>query len=146
VKKSKRIVSLFMAVALIAAMMVLPANAYSDGDREVLYYSYSIGSGERVGTSSSSMKRLYNREWVVSVASRQNNSYAITYGILDGRAASWDNALISRTTAKSGTGNFGSSYYNSTVGFYCYLGALIHASDVNMGVKTSGQWSSDAAR
>lgn len=93
------------------------------------------------------MKRLYNRQWVVSVNSRANNRYAITYGMLDNNATEWDYALVSNTTSRSGTGNFGSTYYSSSsIGSRLYLGALINYNDVNRGVETSGQWSTDAAK
>lgn len=35
---------------------------------------------------------------------------------------------------------------SSSIGSRLYLGALINFNDVNRGVKTSGQWSTDAAR
>ncbi len=145
-KKVKVLLSSLMAVLLVGSMSI-PAFAYSDGDREVLYYSFNIGTDEQVGCSSSSMERLYNRQWVVTVSSRKNNSYGITYGMIDNNATEWDNAIVSKTVTKSGTGNFGSSYYSSaSVGDYLYLGALINANDLNMKVKTSGQWSTDASR
>ena len=65
-KKLKILFSMICAIAIISSLCV-PAFAYSDGDREVLYYNFNIGTGELVGCSSSSMKRLYNREWVVTV-------------------------------------------------------------------------------
>ena len=68
-KKLKILFSMICAIAIISSLCV-PAFAYSDGDREVLYYNFNIGTGELVGCSSSSMKRLYNREWVVTVSSR----------------------------------------------------------------------------
>ena len=77
-KKLKILFSMICAIAIISSLCV-PAFAYSDGDREVLYYNFNIGTGELVGCSSSSMKRLYNREWVVTVSSRSNNRYTITY-------------------------------------------------------------------
>ena len=145
-KKLKILFSMICAIAIISSLCV-PAFAYSDGDREVLYYNFNIGTGELVGCSSSSMKRLYNREWVVTVSSRSNNRYTITYGMLDNNATEWDNALVSNTTSRSGTGNFGSTYpSSSSIGSRLYLGALINFNDVNRGVKTSGQWSTDAAR
>ena len=108
-KKLKILFSMICTIAIISSLCV-PAFAYSDGDREVLYYNFNIGTGELVGCSSSSMKRLYNREWVVTVSSRSNNRYTITYGMLDNNATEWDNALVSNTTSRSGTGNFGSTY------------------------------------
>lgn len=129
------------------AICCVPAFAYTDGDREVLYYDFHIGTDELVGCSSSSMKRLYNRQWVVSVTSRANNRYAITYGMIDNNASEWDISLVSNTTSRSGTGNFGSTYYSSSsIGSRLYLGALINYNDVNRGVETSGQWSTDAAK
>lgn len=146
--KRKNIVSPLLALSvllLLAVTMITPAFAYTDGDREVLYYSFNINTDELVGTSSSSMERLYNREWVVTVSSRANNSYAITYGMLDNNATEWNNALVSYTSSHSGTGNFGSTYPStSTIGDYLYLGAKINSNDLNMGVTTSGQWSTDA--
>ena len=68
-KKLKILFSMICAISIISSLCV-PAFAYSDGDREVLYYNFNIGTGELVGCSSSSMKRLYNREWVVTVSSR----------------------------------------------------------------------------
>ena len=145
-KKLKILFSMICTIAIISSLCV-PAFAYSDGDREVLYYNFNIGTGELVGCSSSSMKRLYNREWVVTVSSRSNNRYTITYGMLDNNATEGDNALVSNTTSRSGTGNFGSTYpSSSSIGSRLYLGALINFNDVNRGVKTSGQWSTDAAR
>lgn len=127
--------------------MAMQAFAYNDGDREVLYYNFTFGNGELVQTSSSSMKRLYNREWVVTVDSVKNNRYGITYGILDNNASEWYNSLVSNTTSRTGKGNFGGKYYGSdTVGRYLYLGAMIDERDVNRGVVTSGQWSTDASK
>ena len=79
-------------------------NADVDGDgvrlrsgpSQVLYYNFTFGNGELVQTSSSSMKRLYNREWVVTVDSVKNNRYGITYGILDNNASEWYNSLVQR--------------------------------------------------
>lgn len=146
-KKMKRIISALLLSVFVISSMAMQAFAYTDGDREVLYHSFNIGTGELVGCSSSSMKRLYNREWVVTVSSRSNNSYGITYAMISNNATSWFNGIASNTTTKSGTGNFGSTYVNSnTVGSYLYLGALIDERDLNKGVKTSGQWSTDAAK
>lgn len=112
-KKLKMLFSMICAIAIVSSLCV-PAFAYTDGDREVLYYDFNIGTDELVGCSSSSMKRLYNRQWVVSVTSRANNRYAITYGMLDNNASEWDISLVSNTTSRSGTGNFGSTYYSSS--------------------------------
>lgn len=145
-KKLKMLLATICAIAICSSLCV-PAFAYSDGDREVLYYNFNIGTDEQVGCSDTNMKRLYNREWVVTVSNRANNRYAITYGMLDNNATEWNNALVSKTTSRSGTGNFGSTYPNtSTIGYRLYLGALIDTRDLNMGVKTSGQWSTDAAK
>ena len=109
--------------------------------------NFTFGNGELVQTSSSSMKRLYNREWVVTVDSVKNNRYGITYGIFDNNASEWYNSLVSYTTGRTGTGNFGGRYYGSdTVGRYLYLGAMIDERDVNRGVVTSGQWSTDDSK
>ena len=113
-KKVKMLLSMLLVVCTLTALCV-PAFAYQDDDREVLYYSFDIGTDELVGCSSNSMKRLYDRQWVVSVNSRANNRYAITYAMLDNNATEWDFALI-------------------------------NTNDVNMGVRTSGQWSTDAHR
>ncbi len=130
-------------------------NADVDGDgvrlrsgpSQVLYYNFTFGNGELVQISSSSMKRLYNREWVVTVDSAKNNRYGITYGIFDNNASEWYNSLVSYTTGRTGTGNFGGRYYGSdTVGCYLYLGAMIDERDVNRGVVTSGQWSTDDSK
>lgn len=147
--KVKKIIGTMLASALILSAMVMSVSAYWDptGNREVLYYNFSIQTDEMVGCSSSSMQRLYDREWVVTVSNRANNSYGITYGMIDNNATGWDNALVSRTTTKSGTGNFGSTYYSSdSVGSYLYLGAIIDERDLNKGVTTDGQWSTDAHR
>lgn len=145
-KKARILLSMALVVFTLTTMAG-PALAYTDGDREVLYYDFDIGLGQGVGCSSSSMERLYNRQWVVSVAERANNRYAITYGMLDNNATSWDNALVSNTTSRAGTGNFGSTYYSTgTIGRNLYLGALINYNDLNRGVQTSGQWSTDAAK
>ncbi len=146
-KKFKRLLCAVLASTFIIGTMTMQAFAYNDGDREVLRYNFTFGNGELVQTSSSSMKRLYNREWVVTVESVKNNQYGITYGILDNNASEWYNSLVSYTTNRSGTGNFGGRYYGSdTVGRYLYLGAMIDERDVNRGVVTSGQWSTDASK
>lgn len=146
-RRIKKILSSILVSAFLLSAMTMPVFAYSDGDREVQYYDFKISTYEMVGCSSSSMKRLYDRQWVVTVSSRANNSYGITYGMINNNATEWYNALVSRTTTKSGTGNFGSTYYNAdSVGSYLYLGALIDERDVNKGVKTNGQWSTDAAK
>lgn len=79
----------------------------------------------------------------------KGKTYELTVDVkmLDNNATEWDNALVSNTTSRSGTGNFGSTYpSSSSIGSRLYLGALINFNDVNRGVKTSGQWSTDAAR
>lgn len=146
-KRVKKIVSTMLVSAFALSAMVMSVSAYweGSGNREILYYDFKIMTDEMVGCSSSSMQRLHNREWVVTVSSRANNSYGITYGMIDNNATEWDYALVSRTTTKAGTGNFGSTYYSSdSIGSYLYLAALIDERDVNKGVKTSGQWSTDA--
>jgi len=146
-KKVKKIVSTMLASVFIFSAMAMSVSAYweESGNREILYYNFNILTDEMVGCSSSSMQRLHDREWVVTVSSRANNNYGITYAMLDNNATGWDNALVSRTTTKTGTGNFGSTYYsNDTIGYYLYLGALIDERDLNKDVKTSGQWSTDA--
>lgn len=144
-RKIKKILSTLLVSSFLVCSMAMQVCAYTDGDREVLYYSFDIGTNESVGCSDTSMVRLYDREWVITVSSRRNNSYAITYGMLSNNATGWDYALASRTTSQTGTGNFGSTYYNTySIGHALYLGALINDKDVNMGVNTSGQWSTDA--
>lgn len=146
-QKVKKIIGTILTSAFILSAMAMSVSAYWDptGNREVLYYNFKIQADEMVGCSSSSMKRLYDREWVVTVSNRTNNSYGITYGMIGNNATEWNNALVSRTTTKSGTGNFGSTYYSSdSIGSYLYLGALIDERDLNKGVTTSGQWSTDA--
>ena len=146
-KRIKKLLSAVLVSTFIIGTMAMQAFAYNDGDREVLYYNFTFGNGELVQTSSSSMKRLYNREWVVTVDSVKNNRYGITYGILDNNASEWYNSLVSNTTSRTGTGNFGGKYYGSdTVGRYLYLGAMIDERDVNRGVVTSGQWSTDDSK
>ena len=146
-KRIKKLLSAVLVSTFIIGTMAMQAFAYNDGDREVLYYNFTFGNGELVQTSSSSMKRLYNREWVVTVDSVKNNRYGITYGILDNNASEWYNSLVSYTTSRTGTGNFGGRYYGSdTVGRYLYLGAMIDERDVNRGVVTSGQWSTDDSK
>ena len=146
-KRIKKLLSAVLVSTFIIGTMAMQAFAYNDGDREVLYYNFTFGNGELVQTSSSSMKRLYNRDWVVTVDSVKNNRYGITYGILDNNASEWYNSLVSYTTSRTGTGNFGGRYYGSdTVGRYLYLGAMIDERDVNRGVVTSGQWSTDASK
>ncbi len=84
---------------------------------------------------------------MVTVDSVKNNRYGITYGIFDNNASEWYNSLVSYTTGRTGTGNFGGRYYGSdTVGRYLYLGAMIDERDVNRGVVTSGQWSTDDSK
>lgn len=145
-KKARILLSMALVVFTLTTMAG-PALAYTDGDREVLYYDFDIGIDQSVGCSSSSMERLHNREWVVSVAERANNRYAITYGMLDNNATMWESALVSNTTSRSGTGNFGSTYLGaSSIGLDLYLGARINYNDLNRGVQTSGQWSTDAAK
>lgn len=146
-KRIKKLLSAVLVSTFIIGTMAMQAFAYNDGDREVLYYNFTFGNGELVQTSSSSMKRLYNREWVVTVDSVKNNRYGITYGIFDNNASEWYNSLVSYTTGRTGTGNFGGRYYGSdTVGRYLYLGAMIDERDVNRGVVTSGQWSTDDSK
>ena len=43
-KKLKILFSMICAIAIISSLCV-PAFAYSDGDREVLYYNFNIGTG-----------------------------------------------------------------------------------------------------
>lgn len=143
----RKILCGMLVLAFIFSSMVMQTLAYHSGDREILYYSFSYGDGEMGQSSSSSMKRLYDRQWVVSVTSRKNNKYDITYGMIDNNATEWYNAIVSNVAREAGTGNFGSTYFSSeTVGWYLYLGALIDERDLDAGVKTSGQWSTDAAK
>ena len=44
-KKLKILFSMICTIAIISSLCV-PAFAYSDGDREVLYYNFNIGTGE----------------------------------------------------------------------------------------------------
>lgn len=144
-KATKKIISTILLAVFLVSAIPISAFAYDDGGREVLYYSFTMGNGSLVSRSDSSMKRLYNREWVVTVSSRSNNSYGITYAMLNGLNTQWEWALESYTTTQAGTGNFGATYPDtSTVGAYLYLGALINYNDLNKGVTTSGQWSTDA--
>lgn len=145
-KKMKLLLTALCAVALVASITTVPALAYWDNDREVLYYNYSLEPGQLIGSNlESKMKRLYDRQWVVSVASRANNRYAITYGMIRPIATMWNNALVSRTTSQAGTGNFGGTYRDtSSIGTYLTLGAHIDVNDLNRGVRTNGQWSTDA--
>lgn len=148
-QKVKKFIGTMLASAFILSAMIMSVSAYwsPNGDREILYYNFSIQTDEMVGCSSSPMRRLYEREWVVTVSNRANNSYGITYGMIDNNATEWDNALVSWTITQSGTGDFGSTYYSrDSVGSYLYLGALIDERDLNKGVTTDGQWSADAQR
>lgn len=145
-KMVKMLFTLALVVVMISSLAA-PAMAYTDGDREVLYYNFNIDNGARCGTSDSSMMRRYNRQWVVTISQRSNNAYPITYGMLDMLGSEWDFCLASYTTQKTGTGNIGGNYYSSaSVGTNMWLGALIHENDVFKAVKTSGQWSTDNAR
>lgn len=136
-----------MLAFLLVCGVTAPAQAYTDGDRLVEYYSFNIATDNAVGVSSNSMKRLYNRQWVVSVSSRMNNSYPITYGMIRTEPTDFYSALVSNTTSKSGTGNFGSTYYNTlSVSQSLKLAALVNANDVNKNVRTNGQWSTDASK
>lgn len=144
-KVFKMMFSLVLALTLLYSFAI-PAFAYTDGDREVLYYNFEISNGERCGVSSNSMMRRYNRQWVVTVSSRSGNSYPITYGMLDTINSEWDNCLCSYTTRKTGTGNIGGNYYGTgSIGANLWLGTLTDALDVSKTVKTSGQWSTDNA-
>ena len=143
--KKVKTISILMLVVLLVSAMAIPAMAYRSGDREVYYYNFSISNGNRVGTSSSSMERLYNREWVVTVSEVDGNQYPITYGMLWMLGSDWDYCLASNTTTKSGRGNFGATYGNTTtIGWDLWLGALTDVNDVSSTVITRGQWSTDA--
>ena len=143
-KKFRMMFSALLVVFAITSLCV-PALAYTDGDREVLYYNFNIT--ESIATSSNNMKRLYDRQWVVTVTDRANNRYPITYGIIDNNATMWLDALVMPSLRREdGKGNFGASYYDtSSIGRYLYLSALIDDRDHDMGVRTWGQWSTDAA-
>lgn len=144
-KKTAAIISAFLVIA--SAVTALPVSAYwvPSQNREILYYDFDFGTDITYYGTEDSMERLYDREWVVTVSDVENNSYAITYGILSVYGTEWYASLCSNTVSKTGTGNFGSTYYdNSTVGQDLYFGAYINYRDMGMGVTTSGQWSTDA--
>lgn len=142
-KGLKMLLTLALVIMLLCSFAI-PALAYADGDREVLYYNFEISNGARCGVSSNTMKRLFNRQWVVTISSRSGNSYPITYGMLDKINSEWDYCLCSYTTPKTGTGNIGGNYYSSdSVGAKLWLGTLTDERDVSKTVKTSGQWSTD---
>ena len=144
-KKIKKTLSAILFLTCMIGTNSILTFAYTDGDREVKYYDFSFGSGEGATSSSSSMKRLYDREWVVTVESRANNKYAITYAMVDNNGTEWENALVSNVAKSSGTGNFGGTYYSSkTIGKKLYLGGAIDPRDINARVTSSGQWSTDA--
>jgi len=146
--RTKKAAAIIAAVLTIASVVTaLPVSAYwlPSQNREILYYDFSYGSNETHYASDESMERLYDREWVVTVSDVENNSYAITYGIHSIYGTDWDYSLCSNTVSKRGTGNYGSTYFSSnTVGQDLYFGAYIDYRDMNMGVLTSGQWSTDA--
>ena len=81
-KGFKMLLTLALVLTLLCSFAV-PALAYVDGDREVLYYNFEISNGARCGVSSNTMMRRFNRQWVVTISSRSGNSYPITYGMLD---------------------------------------------------------------
>lgn len=143
--KFKKTLSAILFLTCIIGTNSILTFAYTDGDREVKYYDFSFGDGEGGNSSSSSMKRLYDREWVVTVESRANNKYAITYAMINNNATEWENAVVSYSAKSKGTGNFGGTYFSSkTIGKNLYLGGLIDPKDMSVGVTSSGQWSTDA--
>ncbi len=94
-KKMKTVISTVLVSVFALSAMVMSVWAYweGSGNREILYYDFKIMTNQMVGCSSSSMQRLHNREWVVTVSSRANNSYGITYGMINNNATEWDYAL-----------------------------------------------------
>ena len=147
-KRSKKLVAILSAILVAAsALAAVPVSAYwlPSQNREILYYDFDFGNQLTHYGSTDSMERLYDREWVVTVSAVNSNRYAITYGILSTYGTEWYASICSNTVSKSGTGNFGSTYYsNETVGKRLHFGAYIDSRDMGLGVTTSGQWSTDA--
>lgn len=147
-KRSKKLVAILSAILVAtSALAAVPVSAYwlPSQNREILYYDFDFGNQVTHFGTEDSMGRLYNREWVVTVSDVDSNRYAITYGILSIYGTEWYASICSNTVSKSGTGNFGNTYFSSkTVGKQLYFGAYIDNRDMDLGVSTSGQWSTDA--
>lgn len=146
-RKSRKFTTLIALVftVIIASSLTFPSFAYWSGDREILYYNFELEPQITCAMTSSTMTRLYDRQWAVTVTGRSNNQYPITYGILAPVTTEWTSALVSKTVQATYTGNFGSTYYsNASVGSDLAFGIMIHQNDMSMGVVTSGQWSTDA--
>ncbi len=142
----RKILGIVLSVAILASFFSITSKAYFSGDREIKYYNFALDTDETAGATSDSMLRRYNREWVITVSSRANNSYPITYGILWNNTDSWSWAITSNTTSKQGVGNFGGTYFNAnSIGMYLYLGIKLDSRDLNHQVSSNGQWSTDAA-
>lgn len=143
-KKIKRITAMLFACAAIATSAVATnVSAYIDGDREVGYYSFDVLGDNTDGVSHNSIKRLYDRQFVVSVTN-VSNSCGVYYYIsnTNGTQKSYYSSTMYTT------GNTGGNYYsNKTVNTYVRLDAdVASTSDPNV-VNTyqSGQWSPDNA-
>ena len=143
-KKFKRTSAALLAcAAMVASFATMAVSSYWDGDREVGYYSFDVLGDNSYGVSNNSIKRLYDRNYVVSVTYASNSCGVIYY------ASNTSGTKISNNSSTMyGVGNTGGSYYSkNTVNTYVRLDAeTASTSDPNV-VNTyqSGQWSPDNA-
>ena len=136
-KRVKKLVVVTLVVMMVAAISVPAMAAYEP-------YAITLATGSSVGVSSSDMTRTGTGGWAVNVASRANNKYQITYGLLQhGLYTEWDFALVSNTVASAGIGTLYGTYGHNVTGIDVDLGVLINQNDVNMGVRTVGTWTAN---
>lgn len=136
-KKIKKMTTAILVFLMIAAISVPAMAAY-------VPYDITLATGSMVGVSSTNMTRTGTGGWGVIVTSRANNSYPITYGLLQhGLYTEWEFALVSNTVTSAGTGPLNGTYGHSVTGLDVDLGVLINQNDVNMGVRTTGTWTAN---
>lgn len=136
-KKVKKLVVVMLVFLMISAISVPAMAAY-------VPYDITLATDSMVGVSSTNMTRTGTGGWGVNIASRANNRYQITYGLLQhGLYTEWDFALVSNTVASAGTGTLNGTYGHNVTGLDVDLGVLINQNDVNMGVRTTGTWTAN---
>lgn len=146
--KLKKILAACLASTLIIGASSVSISAYIDGDREVGYYSFDALGDNTYGVSNTNIKRLYNRNYVVSVTSASSNGYGLIYWACQSSGGS---RISNKTSTIYAAGNTGGSYTSSSsVGTYVGLDAEVSSltkPGANNAQNTyqSGQWSPDNA-
>lgn len=142
----RKLFTLMLAILLVASISV-PAMAATNTERSAMNYSYTLSSGQLVGTSSNSMVHSENGGWEVNV-NYISTPLPGTYAMLWMLNSEWNYCLGSNTAPLTGTGRVVGSYVNSNViGWNMWMGVLFDVNDPSMtsGLHSYGTWSADAS-